>query len=394
MKKMILKLQDYGPKIVIIKTKLFEIIRIFLSFLIIIFMFICAFTKISAIKSCFDINSIGIFAAQLSMPKTFYLKSPDEKEEISVEEQENIFPKNGETEYEPKGPKEVTKNTPMPPQRVIEISASGVKNGIFLAKNGTDREVDFNFYLNKFPDIKIKDKNHPLVLIYHTHTTESYLPTDNGTISKDFYPRTCDAKGNVVAVGEEIVKALKANGIKSIHDTTMHDYPLYNGSYSRSETTIKKNLKKNPSIKITIDVHRDSMGDIKTIFKKSGEKCAQIMMVSGSGFPNWEKNLSLALAFQKNCETMFPGMTRALSLRNARYNQNLTTGSLLVEIGTDKNSISEAKRSGKILGESLAKFIEKLIVEKPVVEIKKPKVIEKQITKKPIIAAKNIKKKA
>ena len=248
----------------------------------------------------------------------------------------------------------------------IQMGKNGIKCGNFFVKNKTGKEINFENYLSKTPNIKLKNKKFPTVLIYHTHTSEGYFDVEKKT-------RTQDKTKNVVAVGNEIVQSLEKNGIKTIHDETVHDFPNYNGAYVRSAKTVKENLKKNPEIQIAIDIHRDSMGDnitgrVKPTFKtKIGQKAAQIMFVAGCGinkslnFPNWERNLTLALNLQSVCEKCFPGLTREFLIKNSKYNQNLTPGSILIEIGSDANSIQEAKISAKMLGEAISIFLKRFL---------------------------------
>ncbi len=252
----------------------------------------------------------------------------------------------------------------------VQLGNSGIKCGNFYVKNKTGKKIDFDKYLSKSPKFKANN-NKPVILIYHTHTSERYMTKDDGTFPEDFYARTQDNSKNVVAIGEEIVKTLKKKGINAIHEKTIHDYPSYNGSYSRSAKTIMNCLKENPEIQILIDIHRDSMGEnktgkIKPTFRtKNGKKAAQIMFVSGCGinksmkFPLWEKNLTLALNLQSVCEKNFPGFTRELIIKNSKYNQQLSTGAILIEVGSDMNTVEESKLSAQMLGESLAAFFKK-----------------------------------
>ena len=252
--------------------------------------------------------------------------------------------------------------------KVIEnqFGKCGQKCDNFYIKNITGKNIDFNSYLKKKPKIKIKNKKKPIVLIYHTHTTERYI--DKDVDYKKYYPRSKDNTKNVVSVGEEIVNALKKRGINAIHDCTLHDYPEYIGSYSRSAKTVREIMKRNPEIQISIDIHRDSIGEnnkkVKPTFTtKNGQKASQIMFISGCGinknlkFPNWEQNLILAMNLQKTCENNFPGLTRELFVKNVKYNQDISPGSLLIEVGSDVNTIDESKRAGRMLGDSLGIFL-------------------------------------
>lgn len=257
--------------------------------------------------------------------------------------------------------------------KIIEsqIGAGGTKCENFYVKNSTGEDINFEAELKNRPEINIKSTSEPQVLIFHTHTSESYMSKDLGFFYDSFYPRSLDNSKNVTRVGQAIADKLKENGIGVIHDETYHDNPTYNGSYSRSAQTIKNNLNNHPSIQVVIDIHRDSLGTnesgkIKPTFKYGDKKAAQLMIISGCdpdgslGFPNWRKNLKLALLLQKYCETMFPGITRPLNFAKVKYNEHLTPGSLLIEIGSDANTLEEAIYTGSMLGESLAKMLNDL----------------------------------
>ena len=197
------------------------------------------------------------------------------------------------------------------------------------------------------------------------------MKDDCGFYYDSFYPRTTDNTQNITRVGQAITDKLIENGINTVHDITCHDNPTYNGSYSRAARTIEENLKKYPSIQVVIDIHRDSLGSnetgkIKPVFKYNDKKSAQLMIISGCdpdqslGHPNWEKNLRLALRLQKYCETLFPGITRPLNFAKVRYNQHLTPGSMLIEIGSDANTLEEAVNTGYMLGQALSNLLNDL----------------------------------
>lgn len=260
-----------------------------------------------------------------------------------------------------------------PVHKIIEsqIGSGGTKCENFYVKNSTGKDINFTAELNKSPDINISQTNEPQVLIFHTHTSESYMNKDVGFFYESFYPRSLNNEKNVTSVGQAITDKLIEHGINTVHDTTYHDNPTYNGSYSRSAKTVEKNLSEHPSIQVVIDIHRDSLGNnesgkIKPTFNFNGKKAAQLMIISGCdadgslGFPNWDKNLKLALRLQKYCESMFPGITRPLNFAKVKYNEHLTPGSLLIEIGSDANTLEEAKYTGTMLGEALAKMLNDL----------------------------------
>ncbi len=248
-----------------------------------------------------------------------------------------------------------------------QYTSGGKKYQNFYVKNNTDFDLNIGYSLNRPLGFKLEKTEDVQVLIYHTHTGESYLDCDVGYYYSDYYPRTSDKRYNVTQVGEEIAKALRESGIGVVHDTTEHD-AAYTGSYLRSRATVNSYLKKYPKIKVTLDVHRDAIGaetyKIKPTFTYKGKKGAQIMILSGYDadgsydFPNWNYNLRFALKLQQKCETDYGGMTRPLDFGNFAYNMNINTGSLLVEFGTDSNTLEEARYSGKLFGKALAQVLQ------------------------------------
>ncbi len=257
--------------------------------------------------------------------------------------------------------------------KIIEgqYSSGGTKYENFYVKNVTEKNIDIALELSKSPEIQITGTKEPQVLIIHTHTSESYMSKDQGFFYENFYPRSLDNSKNVTRVGDTITQKLEENGINALHVTTHHDSPTYNGSYSRAAKTIKEVLEKHPTIQVVVDVHRDSLGTkesgkLKPTFKYKDKKAAQVMIVSGCDtdgsveFPDWEKNLRLSLRLQQCCETLFPGFTRPMSFSKVKYNMHLTPGSMLVEVGSDVNTLEEAVYSGTMLGELLAKVLNNL----------------------------------
>ena len=210
----------------------------------------------------------------------------------------------------------------------------------------------------------------PQVLIMHTHTTESYALSDNDYYDINYTSRNLDATRNVVRVGDEITKQLEAAGIGVIHDTTVHDYPSYNGSYDRSKQTVETILAQYPSIKVVLDIHRDAIETndgtrYAPVANIDGRNAAQIMIISGCDdgtmdYPNYLQNLAFASVLEQQIESDYPGLTRPISFKYKYYNQSLTTGSLLIEVGSNSNSLDEAIYSGYLLGKSLAKTLQGL----------------------------------
>ena len=206
------------------------------------------------------------------------------------------------------------------------------------------------------------------VLIVHTHTTESYTPSEKFSYSPTDTDRTPDKSFNMVKVGKEIEKTLKSHGIKVYHDTTINDYPSYNGSYNKSGANVSNHIKNDPSIKIVLDVHRDAIeskggGKVKYTAKINSEDAAKIMLVVGSDLSglehkNWEGNLSFAYKLQQHITSIYPDLMRPINFRSQRFNQQLAPAAIIVEVGTNGNTMDEALLGAKYFAEGLADFIE------------------------------------
>ncbi|MDE6598592.1 MAG: stage II sporulation protein P, partial [Oscillospiraceae bacterium] len=220
------------------------------------------------------------------------------------------------------------------------------------------------------PDFAIEKSQEPQVLIMHTHATESYEPYERDFYDASFNSRTTDRSMNMAAVGDKIAEQLEAAGIGVIHDTTLHDYPSYNGSYDLSRETVQKYLEEYPSIKVVLDIHRDAIeresGErIAPVAEIDGKNAAQVMIICGCddgtmNMPDCMKNLRFACMLQRQMESDHPGLTRPVLFDYRKYNQDLTTGSILIEMGGHANSIEQAEYSGELVGKSLAKCLEEL----------------------------------
>lgn len=243
-------------------------------------------------------------------------------------------------------------------------------DGVYV-KNNTELKISIKDYLSGKINFKIKKEDAPQVLILHTHATETFMSEDSTYYTEEFSSRTRDDTKNMVAVGKIVAEKLNNAGFKTLHDTTQHDYPSYTASYSRAAKTINSYLKKYPSIKIVLDLHRDAVSSgekdkVKLVTEIDGKKAAQVMIVMGSqsgnvtNFPNWEENFKLAVKLQQTIEKNYPTLARPLMLMSKNYNESLTTGSLLIEFGTDANSLQEVFYSAEMVGESLVKLLNTL----------------------------------
>ena len=233
-------------------------------------------------------------------------------------------------------------------------------------RNFTDLDNDFvREQMNTPSDIKIDlSSEEPQVLIMHTHASESYLIDDSGYYDSSYTSRTTDASQSVVAVGQRIAERLAENGICVIHDGTLHDHPYYNGAYDRAEKTVTQILAAYPSIKVVLDIHRDGIEEsdgtrVAAVTEINGREAAQVMIISAASdgnyyVPNYLENFRFACLLQNSMETANPGITRPILFQYCQYNQHLTTGSLLIEIGSHGNTLEQALYTGELIGESIA----------------------------------------
>lgn len=225
--------------------------------------------------------------------------------------------------------------------------------------NATDYDIDINALCGEELSLDI-NKEEPLVLVMHTHTTECY----DGDQMNGETERNTDDNVNVVAVGNEICRVLEENGIKTIHDTTYHDYPSYQGSYTRALSTIETQLKNNPSIQIVLDIHRDAFiysdgSKLSVSCEQNGISAAQVMLVVGTNsmglwHDNWKENLKFAAKIQNAAEIMYPNLMRPINLRTERFNEHMTKGSLILEVGSNGNTLAQAKEGGKYVARAIA----------------------------------------
>ncbi len=246
-------------------------------------------------------------------------------------------------------------------------SGSSFVQGVAV-KNNHSFAVDIAASLAYKPTLHFdKKETAPQVLIVHTHTTECYLTRDDGVYRPDDATRTDDPSQNMVAVGKALAAELKMAGIGVIHDTAIHDQP-YNGAYGHSKAAVERYLKEYPTIRVVLDLHRDAIyPDDNTRIKPTavidGKKAAQVMIIVGmlnsKTAPNLhtEENLAFAVRLQQQLHTDYEGLMRPLNIANARYNQQLTGGSLLLEMGSDANTLSEAVYAAELVGKGLVQVL-------------------------------------
>ena len=205
--------------------------------------------------------------------------------------------------------------------------------------------------------IGLESGEKPQILIYHTHATEAYRQDRNDPYEESDPAHTPDETKNMIRVGDELTATLEAAGLCVLHDRTMYDYPDYNGAYARSGKAVSEMLEENPSIRVVIDLHRNSLAG-----KRDDTAGAQFLLLLTTGdnglyHPNWKENLRLGLQLQSELEADEPERTKPLYLCSARYNQQLSPGAFLLELGCDTDCLEEALESARRFGKSASKVL-------------------------------------
>ena len=255
----------------------------------------------------------------------------------------------------------------IPKTMVAGSSAKYITSGSVSVYNHTDYAIDIPALIQNAPQLSAAGEG-PKVLIYHSHATESYTMAGTDVYEPSGDHRTLDTSQNMVRVGEEMKAVFEAAGIGVVHDTTLYDYPSYNDAYNRSVQGVAENLKKYPSIVLVLDVHRDALvandGTIYKVVAGTVDDCAQVMMVMGSDatgqvHPNWKVNLALALSIQSALSGKWSTLARPLVLRPTRFNQHLSTGTILVEVGTHGNTLQEAITAARLYARTVVELMER-----------------------------------
>ncbi len=250
------------------------------------------------------------------------------------------------------------------------MSRSIAAESLYTLSNETDFSPDLMALASKTPaaleDLVIAN-DQPLVLIVHTHGTESYNARSDGYYDKNAVTRSEDISQNVVSIGAALAETLCDFGIPTIHSEKMCDKDSFLRAYATSAAEVKAYLEKYPSIRFVIDLHRDSIASpdgtkTKPVFSHAGSDAAQLMFVvgtngAGADHPHWKENLSLALTLQKSIGENVPDLFRPINLRLASFNEQLSPGYLLLECGSCANTHDEALHSIRLFGTELARVL-------------------------------------
>lgn len=252
----------------------------------------------------------------------------------------------------------------IPKTMVPSPSQTYLHTGDIYIANRAQKQADVAALASAPVNITLSDG--PQILILHSHGSEAYTPSGADVYQESDPYRTTNCNYNVVRVGEEIAGVFREHGFEVIHDTTLYDYPSYNEAYDRSLAAAQRWLTQYPSIQVVLDVHRDALaaedGTIyKAISSENGEQAAQVMLVVGTDgtkkHPLWQENLAFAMRLQQQLLDDYDTLARPMVLRASRYNQHLSVGSVLVEVGTHGNTLQEALLGARLFAQSSAKVL-------------------------------------
>ncbi|MGN0707625.1 MAG: stage II sporulation protein P [Faecalibacterium sp.] len=248
-------------------------------------------------------------------------------------------------------------------EKYVPCGTGSIKNNTSVSSAEIAAEIQ-----NPLPFAIERYSTEPQVLIMHTHATEDYRMSAGLWFDPADGSRSTDRAVNMCAVGRVMADTLNAAGICTLQDETLNDYPSYTGSYSNSRAVVQQYLAQYPSIKVVLDVHRDAIeteggSRMAPVCTVNGRQAAQVMIICGCDngstvkLPDWRQNLRFAAAWEQAMEGMYPGFTRPVLFSYRFYNQDLTTGSLLIEIGGHGNNLNEALYAGQLAANALVQVL-------------------------------------
>ena len=306
--------------------------------------------KISDVLNIYGIYNKGNYIFDESIPIEKVEKLDPQKDAIEIldnivkdKNEQSVFGEKNGTNVE------ITENS----ENIQRINLNKMK----ILNYSSKRELDFKT-LATF-NITLTKKSDK-ILLYNTHTSESYANSENYKFEYSGARRTLDANYNMLSVAKKFKENLDSKGFEVIHDTTPHDYGTYTSSYARSRITVKSALATMGNAGIIIDVHRDATSDLdyRPVVNINGVQVAQCMLVMGVGSdvtnnPYAEDNLKLAFKIQQIADEVYPGLFKPMIIRNSIYNQDLNKYSLLIEVGASGNTLEEAYLATRCLSNLL-----------------------------------------
>ena len=261
--------------------------------------------------------------------------------------------------------------TPMPAVEEKAVVLPTTIEGGMVIRNDTGFQIDLDAMVRAGPSLTLPAEGMQ-VLIIHTHGSEAFTPDEKDNYTPTDGYRTGDKQLNVIRLGDELTSCLESFGLNVIHDREIYDYPSYTGSYPRSAYAIETYLAQYPEIAVVIDLHRDALGSdgivYKTVAEGQGAASSQVMLLVGTGenglpHPSWCENMKLALYLQSAIVNKYPTLARPIAVTKNRYNQHLTTGSLILEVGSSGNTLSEALQAVRFFADAVAPALLELKAE-------------------------------
>ena len=249
-----------------------------------------------------------------------------------------------------------------------EILETTIQGGLSV-NNATGYWVDVTDILSAGPGLTLPQGD-AQILIIHTHSSEAYTQAGLDRYEPSDTNRTENTEFNIVRIGDELTEIFQQAGLNVIHDRGIYDYPSYTGSYTRSGQAIEQYLQSYPGIRMVIDIHRDALGTDDVVYKTMAEEdgvCAsQVMLLvgtdeSGLEHPNWRQNLAVAMYLQNAVNAKHPTLMRPIALVQQRYNQHLSPGSLILEVGSNGNTLREALAAIRLFGQAAAPALAELV---------------------------------
>lgn len=327
---------------------------------------------LTCIALCLLLRFHGTLEAVLAAPETgeFLLYLETGRRAVRSEQTKAAVPA-----YAPESPAVAGALTPealpLPAIVTAPTEAPEPPPPVFTAQDGADIQLYNTAGVDLDPETAIlqapawPEVDGPKVLIYSSHATESYQKNGENYTETAAY-RTLDSGFNMLSLGAALEAALEAQGIPVLRDEALHDYPSYNDSYISSRKSAQAYLDEYPSLCLVLDLHRDASSgkqQLRPLVQMAGGAAAKIMLVVGTDrgnriHPNWQKNFSLALRLQTLLERASPGITRPINIRSQRFNQDLSPGALLIEIGGAGNTHQEALASTDILAQAIEALLQ------------------------------------
>ena len=291
----------------------------------------------------------------------------------------------GEEEYRDESGKMIQENGDESGQLHEERAASDdnlLASGIFNTGNSgiiLEKLNDYDYLMKKFynvhptttasrdlmqaetflsTDLSIeKNADSPQILIYHTHSQETYAD----------YPENPEA--DVIHLGEELAVLLRERGYNVFHDESVYDYRDgkldRSAAYTYALDGITGLLQKYPSIEVVLDIHRDGVADgTRLVTELGGSETAKLMFFNGTSMspdgpieylpnPNLRENLAFSFQMQLLADGKYPGLMRKIYLKGLRYNEHVRARSALIEVGAQTNTYAEAKAAMEPLADIL-----------------------------------------